>query len=69
MVVRRGHNKAKVAVAHSMIIAIWHMLKNGKAYNDLGGNYYNQRNTEKKMAFHLKKLRELGWVPTVPAIQ
>ncbi|MHB1651505.1 MAG: hypothetical protein ACYCVD_03390 [Desulfitobacteriaceae bacterium] len=52
-----------------MIIAIWHMLKNGEKYNDLGGNYYNQRNTEKKMAFHLKKLLELGWVPTVPAIQ
>lgn len=67
LVVRRGKNRAKVAVAHSMIIAIWHMLKRGEDYHDLGGDYYNKFNPEKKIAMHLKKLTELGWSPPIPA--
>jgi transposase len=61
LIVRLGKNKAKVAVAHSMIIAIWHMLKYETGYKDLGGDYYNRFNTEKKIKMYLKKLEELGW--------
>jgi len=67
LVVRRGKNRAKVAVAHSMIIAIWYMLKYGTAYKDLGGDYYNRFNKEKKIAMHLKKLAELGYSPPIQA--
>jgi transposase len=66
LVVRKGKNKAKVAVAHSMIVAIWNMLKNGTDYIDLGGDYYNRFNPEKKIARHLKQLAALGWSPPVP---
>jgi len=68
LVVRRGKNRAKMAVAHSIIIAIWHMLKYETDYIELGGDYYNRFNPEKKINMYLKKLRELGWSPTVPAI-
>jgi len=68
LVVRRGKNRAKMAVAHSMITAIWHMLKYESDYIDLGGDYYNRFNPEKKINMYLKKLRELGWVPTVPVV-
>ena len=68
LVVRRGKNRAKMAVAHSMIIAIWYMLKNETEYNELGGNYYNTFNPEKKINMYLKKLAELGWVPSIPAV-
>ena len=67
LVVRRGKNRAKVAVAHSMIVAIWHMLKYDTEYKDLGGDYYNRFNKEKKISMHLKKLAELGWSPPVQA--
>jgi len=67
LVVRRGKNRAKVAVAHSMMIAIWYMLKHDMDYCDLGGDYYNKFNPEKKIAMHLKKLAELGWSPSIPA--
>jgi len=66
LTVRRGANRAKVAVAHSMIIAIWHMLKFHQSYKDLGGDYYNKFNTEHKIAAYLKKLLELGWQLPVP---
>lgn len=64
--VKRGKNRAVVAVAHSMIIAIYHMLKYNVPFADLGEDYYNQFNAEKKINYYLKKLQNLGWQdPTV----
>lgn len=57
----RGKKRAAVAVAHSMLIAIYHMLKEGVAFEDLGADYYNQFNTERKINAYLKKLKALGW--------
>ena len=68
LVVRRGANRAKMAVAHSIIIAIWHMLKNGTDFIELGGDYYNRFNPEKKINMYLKKLKDLGWMPPVPVV-
>lgn len=65
LVVRRGKNRATVAVAHSMIIAIYHILKDGVPFKDLGENYYTQFNTEKKINHYLKKLESLGWTPSI----
>jgi len=67
LVVRRGANRAKVAVAHSMLVAIYHMLKNNKPFLDLGESYYNQFNPEKKINYHLRKLNQLGWSLPVDA--
>jgi transposase len=68
LIVRLGKNRAKMAVAHSMIIAIWHMLKHETEYMELGGDHYNKFNPEKKINMYLKKLAELGWVPTIPVV-
>lgn len=51
---RRGANRASVAVAHSMLIAIYHILKSGERFKDLGEDYYNQFNKEKKKKYYLK---------------
>lgn len=60
VVVRRGANRATVAVAHSILIAIYHMLNENAYFNDLGSDYYTKFNTEKKASYYLKKLKELG---------
>ena len=60
LVVRRGANRATVAVAHSMLIAIYHMLKDNVPYKNLGNDYYTKFNTEAKAKYYLKKLQELG---------
>lgn len=65
LVVRRGKKRATVAVAHSMIIAIYHILKDGVPFKDLGEGYYTQFNTEKKINHHLKQLEKLGWTPSI----
>lgn len=60
---RRGRKRAYVAVAHSMLIAVYHMLKNGQVFSDLGADYYNQFNKERKINVSLRKLQSLGWSP------
>lgn len=68
LVVRRGRNRATVAVAHSMLIAIYHMLKNNESFKDLGEDYYTHFNTEKKIDSYLKKLCALGWHAPTQAV-
>lgn len=58
---RRGANRAHVAVAHSMLISIYNILKYGESYKELGEDYYNQFNKEKKITHLLKRLNDLGW--------
>jgi len=68
LVVRRGKNRATVAVAHSMLISIYHMLKDGVPFRDLGDMYYNQFNAEKKINHYLGKLKSLGWQLPTPVM-
>lgn len=62
----RGKKRAYVAVAHSMLIAIYHVLKDNLPFRDLGADYYNQFNRERKINAYLKKLKALGWVMSSP---
>lgn len=65
---RRGKNRATIAVAHSMLIAIYHVLKNDVPFHDLGSDYYDTFNKEHKIKGYLKRLNALGWSPDeVPA--
>lgn len=57
----RKKKRAKIAVSHSMLIAIWHILKDGVEFRDLGSDYYNQFNREKKANSLMKKLLNLGF--------
>ena len=61
LAVKRGKNRAVVAVAHSMLIAIYNMLTFDVPFCDLGEDYYIRFNTEKKINHYLKKLLNLGW--------
>ena len=63
----RGKKRAYVAVAHSMLVAIYHIIKDGVVFKDLGADYYNQFNKERKINAYLKKLKALGWEAPVVA--
>lgn len=60
---RRGKNRATLAVAHSILIAIYHILKNKTAFQDLGSDYYDSFNRDRKINSYLKRLKALGWEP------
>lgn len=65
---RRGKNRAAMAVAHSMLIAIYHILKNKVPFRDLGSDYFDGFHREHKIRSYLKRLQALGWEPdSVPA--
>ena len=59
----RGGMRAYVAVAHSILTAVYHILKDGVKYKDLGAGFYNQFNRERKINSYLKKLKALDWDP------
>jgi hypothetical protein len=40
---RRGHKRAIVAVAHSILVIAWHLLTRNQPYTDLGGDYFLER--------------------------
>jgi len=65
--IKRGKKRAKVAVAHSMLIAIYYMIREDKEYQDLGADFYNKFNKEKKANSYMKKLKELGYDVQVTA--
>lgn len=65
----RGKKRAYVAIAHSILIAIYHILKDAVPFHDLGSEYYNQFNRDRKINAYLKKLNALGWqAPVVAAL-
>jgi transposase len=57
---RRGHKRALGAVKHTMICAIWHMLRTGETYRDLGGDYYTRRDPERQTRRLVAQLERLG---------
>ncbi len=66
---RRGPMKAIVAVEHAMLIAIWHMLTNGAFYEDLGGQFFAQRNPDQTKKRALDQLRQMGYDVTLAPLQ
>ena len=66
-VVRRKKKKAIVAVAHSLLIVIYHVLC-GNAYKNFGSDYYTQFNPEKTSNSYLRQLQKLGWESSAPAV-
>lgn len=63
---RRGPGKATVAVAHSMLETIWHLLNDGTLFEDPGVDYYTQRKDPDREVKRLtRKLEALGWHATL----
>jgi transposase len=58
---RRGPKKAIMAVAASILTAVYHMLKEGKLYQDLGPNHFQRRNKDQQKHLLVKRLADLGY--------
>jgi hypothetical protein len=57
---RRGHKRARGAVKHSILGAIWHVLSTGETYRDLGGDHFTNRDPERQNRRLVKQLESLG---------
>ena len=58
---RRGPKKAIMAVAASILTAIYHMLKDGTLYQDLGSNHFQSRSKGQQTKRLVKRLADLGY--------
>jgi transposase len=62
---RRGANRASLAVAHSLLVAAWHMLQTGETYHDPGGDYYTRRDPARTTRRLVAQLERLGHTVTL----
>jgi transposase len=58
---RRGKPKAVLAVANTMLRAIYHMLKNDVPYQDLGPDFFDRENRDRTVRRLTKRLSNLGY--------
>ena len=60
LVKRRGMGRAQVAVARSMLVSAYHMLRNDEPYHDLGADWLSRRNDEAHTRRLVAQLERLG---------
>jgi transposase len=64
---RIGKKKAAVAVGHSILVIAWHLLANDCDYQDLGGDYFTRRDTDRHRQRLTQQLEALGYRVTLEA--
>lgn len=57
---KRGKQRAIVAVAHSILVAAFYILKRNEPYREAGGNYFEQVNPTALRRYLIKRLERLG---------
>ena len=57
---RKGVNKAAIVVAHSILEAVYFILRDGVPYHELGPDHFEQANKDRAIYHHLKRLKALG---------
>jgi transposase len=62
---RRGKKRAIVAVAHSILVIAYHLLRDGTTYHDLGPNYFDERSKEATTRRAVRRLERLGYRVTL----
>jgi transposase len=58
---RIGKKKAAVAVAHTILVIVWHLLSRDCTYEELGGDWFSHRDTERTRARAVAQLERLGY--------
>jgi transposase len=65
---RRGDKRAAIAVAHSLLTVIYHVLSRGVPYHDLGADHFDRLRPEQQARYHARRLAELGYQVTVTPV-
>jgi transposase len=65
LVKRRGDKKAIVAVAHSILMIVYHVLRDGQSYRELGGDYFDRLSIDRLTRYHTERLAALGYAVTL----
>jgi transposase len=66
---RRGKYKAVIALAHTILVIIYHVLRDKRPYTDLGADYFDRLETARVERYHVRRLEQLGYSVTLaPAV-
>jgi hypothetical protein len=65
---RRGPKKAICALAASMLTSIYHMLKDGTFYTDLGPDHFDRLDKKHHTSRLVRCLKELGYAVQIEPI-
>jgi transposase len=65
---RRGKKRAAVAVAHSILVIVYHLISRQEPYQDLGANYFDQQRPESLKKRLVKRLEKLGYQVTLEPV-
>jgi transposase len=57
---RRGRKRALVGVAHSLLGIVYHVLREGRAYEELGGDYFDRLQGDRLTRHLVRRLESLG---------
>jgi transposase len=66
---RRGEQKAVMAVAHQLLTIIFHIIRDGSVYKELGATHYDQQNKPKVMRRLVERLQKLGFTVTLTPVE
>lgn len=66
---RRGHQKAIMAVAHQLLVTIYHLVRDGSSYIEPGEDYLDQKNKTKAVHRLIGKLHRLGYQVDLKEVQ
>lgn len=58
---RRGKMKAAVAIAHKILVSIWHMLNDGTFYQDLGAGFLDRLDRTRNAKHLVSRLTNMGF--------
>jgi hypothetical protein len=58
---RRGKKRAIIAIGHSILKSVYHVLSESTVYRELGASYVNDRQEKKRKAYLKKELEKLGY--------
>ena len=58
---KRGAKRALIAVAHAILVTIYHLLKDGTYYQDLGADHFDRRDREALVRRNVRRLELLGY--------
>jgi transposase len=66
---RRGKKRAIVAVGHTILVAAYHVLKEGVVYQDLGATHFDRRRRDRTVAHVVDRLQRLGYHVALDAVK
>jgi transposase len=62
---RHGKQQAIMALAHKVLVIIYHILRTKKPYTDLGADYFDQQDRARIERHHIHRLEQLGYTVTL----